>query len=74
MEHPLLGLAAYGAATTDLDGDGLLDIFTTGADRNRLYLATMDGEVGQRMPCTVQIALLSSKRIRSMGVIAIQGC
>lgn len=35
--------AAYGAATDDVDGDGFLDIFVTGAEANRLYLGSAAG-------------------------------
>ncbi|MFQ5670055.1 MAG: FG-GAP repeat domain-containing protein [Acidobacteriota bacterium] len=43
LEHPSLGLAAYGAAAADVDGDGLLDLFSTGARGNTLYLNQGDG-------------------------------
>jgi hypothetical protein len=35
--------AAYGAAADDVDGDGFLDIFVTGAQANRLYLGSAAG-------------------------------
>jgi hypothetical protein len=43
LEHPTLGLAAHGAATADVDGDGLLDLFATGQTGNSLYLSNGDG-------------------------------
>ncbi len=43
LEHPTLGLAAYGAAAGDVDGDGLLDLLSTGQDGNALYLNRGDG-------------------------------
>lgn len=38
LDHPTLGLAAYGAAAADVNGDGRIDVFSTGHDTNRLYL------------------------------------
>ncbi|MFQ5767688.1 MAG: FG-GAP repeat domain-containing protein [Acidobacteriota bacterium] len=43
MEHPTLGLAAHGAAAADVNGDGLLDLFVTGAYGNSLYVNGGDG-------------------------------
>ena len=43
LEHPLLGLTAYGAATADLDRDGRLDLVVTGQAGNALYLHSGDG-------------------------------
>ncbi|MCZ6787150.1 MAG: VCBS repeat-containing protein [Planctomycetota bacterium] len=44
LDHPTLGLAAYGAATADVDGDGRMDVFSTGHDTNRLYLNRGNGK------------------------------
>ena len=38
LDHPTFGLAAYGAAAADVNGDGRIDVFSTGHDKNRLYL------------------------------------
>jgi len=43
LDHPTLGLAAYGAAAADVNGDGRIDILSTGHDTNRLYL-NQDGD------------------------------
>ena len=43
LEHPTVGLAAYGAATGDVNNDGLMDLFSTGSDGNSLYLNNGDG-------------------------------
>lgn len=43
LEHPTVGLAAYGAAAADVNGDGLMDLFSTGDDGNSLYLNNGDG-------------------------------
>ena len=43
LEHPTLGLAAYGAATADLDRDGRLDLVVTAQGGNALYLQSPDG-------------------------------
>jgi hypothetical protein len=43
LGHPTGGLAAYGAATADVDGDGLLDLFSTGHAGSNLYLSNGDG-------------------------------
>jgi len=43
LEHPTLGLAAYGAAAGDVDGDGRLDLFVTAHDGNRLLLGRAGG-------------------------------
>ncbi|MFQ5701998.1 MAG: FG-GAP repeat domain-containing protein, partial [Acidobacteriota bacterium] len=42
-EKPNDGFIAHGAATADVNGDGLLDIAATGVDRNYLYLNRGDG-------------------------------
>ncbi|MHC4952245.1 MAG: FG-GAP repeat domain-containing protein [Planctomycetota bacterium] len=38
LDHPTLGLAAYGAAAADVDGDGDIDLISTGHDGNTLYV------------------------------------
>ncbi|MHC4941181.1 MAG: FG-GAP repeat domain-containing protein [Planctomycetota bacterium] len=38
LDHPTLGLAAYGAAVADVNGDGKIDLFSTGHDGNVLFL------------------------------------
>jgi len=38
LDHPTLGLAAYGAKAADVDNDGRIDVLSTGHDTNRLYL------------------------------------
>jgi hypothetical protein len=43
LGHPTKGLAAYGAATADVDRDGFLDLFSTGHAGNALYLSNGDG-------------------------------
>jgi len=43
LGHPTKGLAAHGAATADVDGDGFLDLFSTGHAGNALYLSNGDG-------------------------------
>ncbi len=43
MDHPTLGLAAYGAAAADVNGDGRMDLLSTAHDTNRLYLNNGDG-------------------------------
>jgi hypothetical protein len=37
------GFVAHGAATADIDGDGLLDLATSGVDQNYLYINQGDG-------------------------------
>jgi len=48
LEHPTLGLAAYGAAAGDVDGDGRIDLFVTAHDGNSLYLNKGDGTFERR--------------------------
>ncbi|MFQ5719437.1 MAG: FG-GAP repeat domain-containing protein [Acidobacteriota bacterium] len=43
LEHPTLGLAAYGAAAADVNGDGLVDIVMTSHTGNALYLNEGNG-------------------------------
>ncbi len=43
LDHPTLGLAAYGAAAADVDGDGWIDVLTTGHDGNKLFRNRGDG-------------------------------
>ncbi len=43
LQHPTLGLAAYGAATGDLNNDGRLDLVTTAHDGNTAYIGQADG-------------------------------
>jgi hypothetical protein len=43
LEHPTRGLAAYGGAAADVNGDGLMDLFSTGHEGNYLYLNQGDG-------------------------------
>jgi hypothetical protein len=38
LDHPTLGLAAYGAAAVDANGDGKMDLFSTGHASNTLHL------------------------------------
>ncbi|MEM8883164.1 MAG: VCBS repeat-containing protein [Planctomycetota bacterium] len=38
LDHPTLGLAAYGAAAADVNGDGRIDVLATGHDGNVLFL------------------------------------
>ncbi|MGQ0615014.1 MAG: FG-GAP repeat domain-containing protein [Planctomycetaceae bacterium] len=42
-EHPTLGLAAYGAAAGDFDGDGRIDLVCCGTRGTRLYRNLGDG-------------------------------
>ncbi len=44
LDHPTLGLAAYGAAAADVDGDGRIDLLSTAHDTNRLYLNRGNGK------------------------------
>jgi len=46
LDHPTYGLAAYGAAVADVDGDGKVDLFTTGQDGNVLHKNEEDGRFG----------------------------
>lgn len=43
LKHATLGLAAYGAAAADVNGDGLVDLFSTGDGGNWLYLNEGNG-------------------------------
>ncbi len=46
LDHPTLGLAAYGAAAADVDGDGWIDLLSTGHDGNTLFRNRGDGTFG----------------------------
>jgi hypothetical protein len=48
LEHPTLGLAAYGAAAGDVNGDGRIDLFVTAHDGNSLYVNKGDGTFERR--------------------------
>ena len=43
LARPATGFIFHGAAAADVDGDGLIDLFSTGPDGNFLYLNTGDG-------------------------------
>jgi hypothetical protein len=46
LAHKTLGLAAYGAAAADVNGDGLIDVFSTGDGGNTLYVNLGNGTFG----------------------------
>ena len=65
LTRPETGFIPHGAAAADVDGDGLIDLFSTGPDGNFLYLNTGDGrfrdaagEAGLRTTPAIGIAPL----------------
>jgi len=56
LEHPTLGLAAYGAAAGDVDGDGRVDLFVTAHDTNHLLLNRGGGRFEERCVPSPRVA------------------